>query len=78
MEKKIEAVTKEGRIIRVMPHMLDDLSRYEVSVKKPSIRDVPRELLNIPAKTILPKMLITEPVEEPIKSRPYLRSRTKK
>jgi hypothetical protein len=64
MEKKIEVVTKEGRIIKVMPHMLGDLSRYGVTVKKPAIRDTPKELLNIPVKTVLPKMLITEPEQK--------------
>jgi hypothetical protein len=72
MEKKIEAVTKEGRIIRVMPHMIDDLMRYDVSLKRPAIRDAPKELLNIPQKTILPKMIITEDVKQrkqPVRSR---------
>ena len=81
MEKKVEAVTKEGRIIRVMPHMLADLSRFDVSVKRPAIRDTPKELLNIPTKTILPKMLITEapaePEEQKVRKAP-VRSKAKK
>jgi hypothetical protein len=68
MEKKVEAVTKEGRIIRVMPHMLNDLARFDVTFKKPAIRDTPKELLDIPAKTIISKPLISfESNQEPKK-----------
>jgi hypothetical protein len=60
-EQKIEIITKSGKVIRVMPHMLSDFARFEATEKRPSIRNTPKELLDIPnkigAKTvILPKM----------------------
>ena len=68
MEKKIEIVNKNGKIIRIMPHMLDDFARFDITLKRPVIKDVPKELLNIPMKkTILPRMEVTPPVE-PVKT----------
>lgn len=81
-EKKIEVVTKDGRIIRIMPHMLEDASRFEVTVKKPAVRETPKELLDIPQKSVLPKMLKTEPEPEPepapVKRKPPVRSKSTK
>jgi hypothetical protein len=43
-----------------MPHMLPDFARFEATEKRPSIRNTPKELLDIPSKigekSILPKM----------------------
>jgi hypothetical protein len=61
-EKKIEILTKSGKVIRVMPHMLNDFARFEATTKRPAIKNTPKELLNIPdgaKKTILPKMEVT-------------------
>lgn len=53
MEKKIE-VEIDGRIVRIMPHMLKDATKFGASTLKRQSRRVPDELLNIPAKSILP------------------------
>lgn len=53
MEKKIE-VEIDGKIVRIMPHLLEDAARFGASTLKRQSRKVPDELLNIPAKPILP------------------------
>lgn len=58
MEKKIE-VEIDGRKYRISPHMIDDVTRFGASVIKRQTKEVPKELLTIPAipeikKTILP------------------------
>jgi hypothetical protein len=75
MEKKIE-VEIDGKIVRIMPHMLEDASRFGASVIKRQTRKVPEELLNIPKKEILkpdpnlavpdPPLKTNEPVVDPL------------
>ena len=62
--------------------MIDDLSRFGVTQKKPTLKNVPKELLDIPAKTVIPKedaplpeMKSSEP-EKKVRKSP-VRSRSK-
>lgn len=64
-EKKI-AVEVNGRIIRVMPHMLADVKKFGGSEQRRVIKEPPKELLSplpLPKKLILPR---TEPVKSEI------------
>lgn len=63
MEKKIE-VEVGGRKVRVMEHMLDDIIKLGGVKTKKIIKDVPIELLKVPAKSPLPEMIITGKVKE--------------
>jgi hypothetical protein len=66
MEKKVELTTKDGRVIRAVPHMLEDLSRFGVSQKRPTLKNIPKELLDIPGKTVILKEVKTEaPATDP-------------
>ena len=56
MEKKIE-VEIDGRRYKILPHMLEDASRFGASVIKRQVKEIPKELLIIPTevkKVILP------------------------
>jgi hypothetical protein len=48
MEKKIELQTKDGRIIRVMPHMVKDFARFGATQTKRNIKEPPVELKKKP------------------------------
>ena len=70
MEKKIEVITKEGRIVRVMPHMIADMALFEATKAKKDTKPVPKELIKPVSKEVspLPKMVITwdGPIKEVI------------
>jgi hypothetical protein len=72
MEKKIEVVTKEGKIIRVMPHMVKDSEKFGTTRTKRTLKDVPKELIKV-AKIVepdpLPVMETTQPVEEVVEKK---------
>jgi hypothetical protein len=72
MEKKIEVVTKEGKIIRVMPHMVKDSEKFGVTRTKRTLKDVPKELIKV-AKIVepdpLPVMETTQPVKEVVEKK---------
>jgi len=53
MDKKIE-VEVDGRIIRCMPSMLEDMMRFGATKPKKIMKDVPIELLT-PIKMVKPK-----------------------
>lgn len=64
MEKKVEVIIGE-RIVKVMPHMLEDMLLHGATKVKKVIKEVPKELLTIPAKVdLLPEMKIEEKKEE--------------
>lgn len=60
MAKKIE-IEVNGRTVRVMEHMLSDLEKFGASRVKRVIKEMPRELMIIPAR-VLPEMKTTEPI----------------
>lgn len=72
MIKKVE-LEINGRIIRVMPHLVDDMIKfYGASKTKKPVKDTPVELLKIPEKTIIPKkedspLPAMEIIKEPVK-----------
>jgi len=56
MEKKV-TVEINGRQIRVMPHLVDDMVRfYGANKVKRVIKDVPKELLKMPEKPVIGKV----------------------
>lgn len=66
MTKRIELQTAEGKIIKVMPHMVNDLLRFGATETKRILREPPKELLE---KTVIPAKvpnLVLEP--EPMKT----------
>jgi hypothetical protein len=72
MEKKVE-VEIRGHKIMVAEHMLEDLARFGITTGRRNIRDIPRELLNMPEpkRVILPGKPIEVPVipiEVPVKT----------
>jgi len=62
MEKKIE-VEVDGRIIRCMPSMLEDMMRFGATKPKKIMKDVPIELLT-------PIKMVKAKEEPPIESKP--------
>lgn len=64
MEKKIKVII-EGRVVRIMPHLLPDMERFGVTRPVPK-KDIPKELLK-PAD--IPRIRPAEPVKpiEPVK-----------
>jgi hypothetical protein len=86
MEKKSVVVTPKGYTIKVSDHMLGDLAKFGVTKNKPTLKPVPKELLNLPAKElktdVLPEMQTTADltkVEPEVKVRKApVRSKAKK
>lgn len=64
MEKKIE-VQKDGRTFLVQEHMLSDLAKLGVTTTKRSIKEPPKELINMPKKVIMPSDVLPEMVNIP-------------
>lgn len=58
-EKKVE-VNIDGRIVRVMPHMVSDISKFGGSETRRVIKETPKELMHP-----LPKKLLLSKVELP-------------
>jgi hypothetical protein len=56
MEKKIEVITKEGKIVRVMPHMMGDMAKFDVTQSKRVIKDMPKELTMVTKAVIKPEI----------------------
>lgn len=54
MDKKIELIVGD-KVVRVMPHMVDDMLRFGATRMKKVIRNVPKELLSIPEVVKLPE-----------------------
>lgn len=75
---KVEIVTKSGRIIRVMPHLINDLAKFEATPKRPAARNTPKELLSIPTKSVLPKMEQSGKVIESIPENAVIEKPTRK
>lgn len=59
--KRIEVELK-GRIVRIMPHMLEDSIRFGASQIRRTVKETPKELITIPAS--VPKELIKNPLPE--------------
>lgn len=67
-EKKI-SVEINGKIVRIMPHMLADIKKFGGSEQRRVIKEPPKELLQpLPKRLILPR---TEPVTEVIPAATY-------
>lgn len=66
MEKKVK-VEVGGRIVRVMPHMLNDMNRFGATQIQKVVKETPRELIKAVEKAkeikLLPEMKITKAVE---------------
>ncbi len=64
-EKKVE-MEINGKIVRVSEHMVPDLMRFGATQTKRSIKDPPKELLNMPPpkKVILPSDKLEDKKEE--------------
>lgn len=77
MEKKIEVVREsDGKVIKIMPHMLADLSLFGVTEVKRKQKEPPKELTAKPI--ILPADPITEEVKEEIVPEPKILKAVKK
>jgi hypothetical protein len=73
MEEKVKKVELmiNGNLVKVMPHMIDDLMLLGATTVKKVAKETPKELIK--AK-VLPEMVITPKVEEvkldePVKTR---------
>lgn len=68
-EKKIP-VEVNGRIIRIMPHMLPDIKKFGGTEQRRVIKEPPKELLTpvpLVKKLILPRAVQSEPLIEEVK-----------
>lgn len=77
MQKKVE-VEIDGKKVRVMEHLLEDVSRFGASVVKRKVKETPAELLKateMPVKKVLAPTL--DPLDEVVKV-PAAVKRTKK
>lgn len=63
-EKKVEVVV-DGRTIRVMPHMVGDISKFGASEPRRTVKPPPKELMLPLKKLVLVKEEV--PAEEPPK-----------
>jgi len=71
MEKKVRVEMPDGRIVRVMPHLVEDLCNlFKAKEDIRKMKEPPRELIPKEIKkTVLPPVLdVKEPTAEPIKT----------
>jgi hypothetical protein len=80
-EQKVEVVV-DGRIVRVMSHMVSDISKFGASEPRKIVKEPPKELMlplrkltleksempkeELPKKLLLPKTELTEFPKEPV------------
>jgi hypothetical protein len=63
----VTMITKEGREIEVMPHMVNTYEKHGATLTRKVIRETPKELLRMPDKTSpLPEMKISEKINSPL------------
>jgi hypothetical protein len=59
-EKKVE-VEINGKILRVPEHLVNDMAKFGATLTKRTIKNPPKELLNMPE----PRKVVLPPVEPP-------------
>ena len=67
MEKRVE-VEINGKKLRVLEHLVPDMMKFGASLTKRSVKEPPRELLNlVPKKVVIPA---EKPIEKPVEDFP--------
>jgi hypothetical protein len=85
MEKKVSVITKEGKAVRVMPHMLEDMALFGVTQVKKIVKETPKELIKVPVKQVekvevLPEMINTklpDTLLPPVETKPITKTAPK-
>jgi hypothetical protein len=67
MEKKVELIMPDGRVVRVMEHQVHDaITKFGASKTKKEVRNVPQELLKIPELKKVEPVLIPKVEADPL------------